>query len=95
MRDLKADKNEELVELPDTVVEARAKYTGHWRGSKCHGHGVFIRPGGSWYEGVFVQGRANGHGKFMASKGETYEGQWDQHRAHGKGKYIHEDGSSF
>eukprot|EP00439_Symbiodinium_sp_Y106_P035392 s1374_g4.t1 len=73
--------DEDLVEKPETEVEAGAKYKGQWKGNQCHGHGTLTRPDGSSYEGSFQGGRAHGFGKFD--------------RAQGQGKYTHEDGSTY
>eukprot|EP00435_Cladocopium_sp_Y103_P023857 s121_g5.t2 len=86
---------EELVERPETEVEAGAKYKGQWLGSQCHGKGVLTRPDGSSYEGYFQNGRAHGYGKFKAANGNVYEGDWYQDRAQGEGTYTHEDGSTY
>eukprot|EP00434_Breviolum_minutum_P042836 symbB.v1.2.038145.t1/scaffold5837.1/size23234/4 len=85
----------DLVERPETEVEAGAKYKGQWLGSQCHGKGVLTRPDGSSYEGYFQNGRAHGYGKFKAANGNVYEGDWYQDRAQGQGTYTHEDGSTY
>ncbi|CAJ1440293.1 unnamed protein product, partial [Effrenium voratum] len=86
---------EELVERPETEVEAGALYKGQWRGSQCHGKGLLTRPDGSSYEGMFQCGRAHGFGRFKAANGNIYEGDWHQDRAQGHGTYTHEDGSTY
>eukprot|EP00929_Paragymnodinium_shiwhaense_P119100 TRINITY_DN90989_c0_g1_i1.p1 TRINITY_DN90989_c0_g1~~TRINITY_DN90989_c0_g1_i1.p1 ORF type:complete len:386 (-),score=69.09 TRINITY_DN90989_c0_g1_i1:132-1289(-) len=85
----------ELVERPETEIDAGAMYKGQWQGTQFHGKGRLSLQDGSIYEGYFVKGRAHGYGKFVAQNGDIYEGEWDRDRAHGRGKYFHGDGSQY
>lgn len=84
-----------LVEKPEVVIEDGARYTGQWRGDKCHGVGVLKKSDGSWYKGNFRDGKAHGQGTCEVANGNTYSGEWVEDKAHGFGKYTHMKGGSY
>jgi hypothetical protein len=52
------------------------KYIGEWRNDLYHGHGKESWSDGSFFEGVFAQGKKNGNGTYVWPDHTTYSGEW-------------------
>lgn len=80
---------------PEVVMVNGARYTGQWKGARCHGQGVLTRSDDSVYDGAFLDGVEHGYGRFKAAKGWHYQGEWRQGHAQGFGKYTDTNGSTY
>jgi len=66
--------------------DGSVEYTGSWKDSKRHGHGVFHQRGVQQYLGEWKQDLRHGEGKCVFADGTIYDGTWEDDVMHGRGK---------
>lgn len=79
----------------EVVMANGTRYTGQWRGARCHGQGKLTRTDGSVYDGAFLDGLEHGYGRFQAAGGWHYQGEWRRGHAEGFGSYTDTNGSTY
>ncbi|KAG8345289.1 hypothetical protein TRVL_03893 [Trypanosoma vivax] len=66
-----------------------AVYEGSFEGTKRHGRGHWIHPGGESYEGEYVENKQEGLGVYrFVESGKCYVGNWKSGQMHGEGVYF-------
>jgi len=72
-----------------------ARYEGHWKGGRKHGHGTYIYAGGGKYVGDFSDDKRHGKGCYSYPDGDVYEGEFRFGRREGSGKYKYAKGECY
>ena len=73
----------------------RGKIEFEWLDDPHYGHGVYIHPDGSRYDGQFKGGSFSGEGIFKWPDSSEYNGLWKNGLPDGKGLMTIPDGSRY
>ncbi len=86
----------EMFTKEGTIAWWDGTYTGELKGGSIpDGVGVWTRPDGARYEGVFVDGNFHGYGELLYPYGHVYKGYFHEGFRHGWGVYIKPDGEKY
>ena len=78
------------------LFKDKTVYCGQWSlQGKKQGYGIYIKPDGSKYEGLWNLDKIEGLGRYIDKNGNYYQGSWLNGMANGEGTLVVTQGSRY